>query len=223
VFAAAIAVLSRFAVPIQFNNKAKSNEAEFPTTSAVLAQEPGSSAGSEGPIDVPDFATIYDRHFAFVWRLAANSRVPHSLLDDVVQETFLVIHRKLPTFEGRSSLRTWIAAITRNTAKEFLRRKRHHLLGTEVDPDTSPSASMNPAQQLEATTAAKLLDQFLDEMPEEQRDVFILAEVEQMTANEIAAVLEVNPNTVRTRLRAARTSVQASLARHRAAQRWRES
>jgi RNA polymerase sigma-70 factor (ECF subfamily) len=60
-------------------------------------------------------------------------------------------------------------------------------------------------------------------MPEEQRDVFILAEVEQMTANEIAAVLEVNPNTVRTRLRAARTAVQASLARHRASQRWRES
>lgn len=223
VLAAAIAALSWFAVPYQFNNKAKSNEAEIPTTQPVLAPEPSSRVGSEGPIDVPDFTTIYDRHFAFVWRLAANSRVPQSQLDDVVQETFLVIHRKLPTFEGRSSLRTWIAAITRNTAKEFLRRKRHHLLGTEIDPDTSPSATLNPAQQLEAAGAAQLLDRFLDEMPEEQRDVFILAEVEQMTASEIAAVLEANPNTVRTRLRAARTSVQASLARHRAAQRWRES
>jgi RNA polymerase sigma-70 factor (ECF subfamily) len=144
-------------------------------------------------------------------------------LDDVVQETFLVIHRKLPTFEGRSSLRTWIAAITRNTAAEFLRRKRHQLLGAGVDPDASASATMSPAEQLEATAAAQLLDEFLDEMPEEQRDVFLLAEVEQMTANEIGAVLDVNPNTVRTRLRAARMSVQASLARHRAAERWREA
>jgi RNA polymerase sigma-70 factor, ECF subfamily len=171
---------------------------------------------------VPDFAKVYDLHFAFVWRLAANSRVPPSHLDDVVQETFLVIHRKLPTFEGRASLRTWIAAVTRNTAKEFLRRKRNRLLGNELDPDSSASASLSPAEQLEATTAAQLLDRFLDELPDEQRDVFILAEVEQMTATEIASVLEMNPNTVRSRLRAARQGVQASLARHRAAERWRE-
>lgn len=171
---------------------------------------------------MPDFATIYDRHFAFVWRLAANCRVPQSHLDDVVQETFLVIHRKLPSFEGRSSLRTWIASITRLTAKEFLRRKRHQLLGSDVDPDASASASMTPAEQLEAVAAAQLLDKFLDELPEEQREAFILAEVEEMTAEEIAQVLESNPNTVRSRLRSARQAVQQSLARHRAQERWKE-
>jgi RNA polymerase sigma-70 factor (ECF subfamily) len=172
---------------------------------------------------VPDFATIYDRHFAFVWRLAANSHVPSAHLDDVVQETFLVIHRKLPTFEGRASLRTWIAAITRNTAREFLRRKRNQILGNDVDPDASASDSMTPADRLEAVGAAKLLDGFLAEMPEELREIFILAEIEDLTAMEISAILETNPNTVRTRLRAARKSVQASLARHRAKERWRES
>jgi RNA polymerase sigma-70 factor (ECF subfamily) len=215
-FAAAIAVLSGFAV------FAKSKEADALTNEAVPVPASSSSTGPGGPVPVPDFATLYDLHFGFVWRLAANSRVPPSHLDDVVQETFLVIHRKLPTFEGRSSLRTWIAAITRNTAKEFLRRKRNQLLGTEIDPDASVATGMTPAEQLEAATAARLLDEFLDEMPEEQRDVFILAEVEQMTANEIADVVQSNPNTVRTRLRAARKSVQASLARHRAKERWRE-
>lgn len=216
-FAAAIAQLSWLAV------FSKSKDAEHATTDAVPEPAVSPSPGPEGPVDVPEFATLYDDYFAFVWRLAANCRVPHAHLDDVVQETFLVIHRKLPGFEGRSSLRTWIASVTRNTAKEFVRRRRHQLLGSDVDPDDSASATMTPADQMEATAAAQLLDQFLDEMPEEQRDVFILAEVEQMTANEIAAVLEANPNTVRTRLRAARTSVQASLARHRAAERWRES
>lgn len=200
----------------------KSKDEAEPTTGAVLANAWSPDAGGGGPIDLPDFATIYDQHFAFVWRLAAMSRIPQAQLDDVVQETFLVIHRKLPTFEGRSSLRTWIASVTRTTAKEFSRRKRHHMLGGAIDPDAAASTTLTPAEQLEAAAAAQLLDRFLDELPEEQREVFVLAEVEQMTANEIGAVLEMNPNTVRTRLRAARMGVQASLARHRAAERWKE-
>jgi RNA polymerase sigma-70 factor, ECF subfamily len=200
----------------------KSKSAGPLTSEGVLAPAPIPATGGGGPIDLPDFATIYDQHFAFVWRLAAMSRVPASHLDDVVQETFLVIHRRLPSFEGRSSLRTWIAAVTRNTAHEFVRRKRHQLLGNELDPDASASAALTPAEQLEATAAAQLLDQFLGELPDDQREIFVLAEVEQMTAIEIGSVLEMNPNTVRTKLRAARMSVQASLARHRAAERWRE-
>lgn len=200
----------------------KSNEAGTPTTGEVAVPASSSTAAPMGPAEVPDFATVYDRHFAFVWRLAANCRVPPSHLDDVVQETFLAIHRKLPSFEGRSSLKTWIASVTRITAVEFVRRKRHQLLGSNVDPDTSASTALNPAEQLEANAAAALLDQFLDELPDEQRDVFLLAEVEQMTASEIGDVLEMNPNTVRTRLRTARMAVQASLARHRAAERWRD-
>lgn len=216
-FAAAIAEFFAFAV------FSKSKEAETLTAGSAVLPASSSETGSGGPTDLPDFATLYDRHFAFVWRLAANSRVPSSHLDDVVQEIFLVIHRRLPSFEGRSSLKTWIAAVTRNTAKEFARRKRHQLLGGEVDPDAAPSRSMSPAEHLEASAAAKLLDGFLDELPEEQRDVFLLAEVEQMTAEEIAQVLDVNANTVRTRLRTARMAVQASLARHRAKERWRDA
>jgi RNA polymerase sigma-70 factor (ECF subfamily) len=200
----------------------KSKEAGPPTTEKVAVPASSTTDGPVGPAEVPDFATVYDAYFAFVWRLCANCRVPASHLDDVVQETFLAIHRKLPSFEGRSSLRTWIASVTRITAVEFLRRKRHQVLGSDVDPDASASAALNPAEQLEASAAALLLDQFLDELPEDQRDIFLLAEVEQMTAIEIGDVLEMNPNTVRTRLRAARTSVQASLARHRAAERWRD-
>src|SRR6187402_2741317 len=123
--AAAIAAFFPFAV------FSKSEAAEPLTTGSLLVPASSSAAGSGGPTDLPDFPTLYDRHFAFVWRLAANTRVPSSHLDDVVQEIFLVIHRRLPSFEGRSSLKTWIAAITRNTAKEFVRRKRHQLLGSD--------------------------------------------------------------------------------------------
>ena len=53
------------------------------------------------------FRQVYDTYFAFVWRAAANRGVPAAAMDDVVQEVFLVVHRKLPEFEGRSTLRTW--------------------------------------------------------------------------------------------------------------------
>lgn len=199
----------------------KSKQPEALTKEGVLAPAASSETGGGSPIDLPDFATLYDQYFAFVWRLAAMSRVPQAHLDDVVQETFLVVHRRLPSFEGRSSLRTWIAAVTRNTAKEFVRRKRHQLLGSEVDPDASASSALTPEGQLEAAAAAHLLDRLLDELPDDQREIFVLAEVEELTANEIGSILETNPNTVRTRLRAARMAVQASLARHRAAERWK--
>jgi RNA polymerase sigma factor (sigma-70 family) len=88
--------------------------------------------------------------------------------------------------------------------------------------DEASSVGVEVAHPSLQRSAAQLLDQFLDELPEDQRDIFLLAEVEQMTANEIGDVLEMNPNTVRTRLRTARMSVQASLARHRAAERWRD-
>ncbi|HTM46316.1 MAG TPA: hypothetical protein VL137_15255, partial [Polyangiaceae bacterium] len=65
----------------------KSKAGESLTTEAEQVPASSSNAGPEGPADVPDFETLYNRHFAFVWRLCANCRVPHSHLDDVVQET----------------------------------------------------------------------------------------------------------------------------------------
>lgn len=199
----------------------KSDDAERLTKGEVQRPAVGKEPGAGGSIQAPDFSTLYDTYFPFVWRLAANSRVPRSHLDDVVQETFLVIHRKLPSFEGRSSLRTWIAAVTRVAVQDFLRRKRHQLLGSEMDPEAAASPARTPAEQLEAAGAAELLDRLLDELPEAQREVFILAEVEQLTASEIGEVLDVNANTVRTRLAAARKGLQVSLARHRAQERWK--
>jgi RNA polymerase sigma-70 factor (ECF subfamily) len=164
----------------------------------------------------PRFDDVYDEHFAFVWRNVLNRGVPSSAVDDVVQEVFVVVHRKLPGFEGRSSLRTWLAGIVRRVVADHVRKRGNAPVGDEPLENESPSEARGPAEELDAKAAAHVLDQLLAQMPEAQREVFILHEIEQMTGREIAESVGANENTVHTRLRAARRIFEEGLARLRA-------
>jgi RNA polymerase sigma-70 factor (ECF subfamily) len=167
-------------------------------------------------LSAPAFDAVYDEHFAFVWRNVLNRGVPSSAVDDVVQEVFVVVHRKLPGFEGRSSMRTWLAGIVRRVVADHVRKKGNAPVGDEPLENDSPSSARGPAEELDAKAAARVLDDLLARMPEAQREVFILHEVEEMTGREIAEAVGANENTVHTRLRAARRIFEDGLARLRA-------
>ena len=85
-----------------------------------------------GPEPPGDLARIYQEHFDFVWRSARRLGVPDSAVDDVVQEVFIVVHRQLATFEGRSSMKTWLFGILRNLVlrqrRSWARRGREEIL-----------------------------------------------------------------------------------------------
>jgi RNA polymerase sigma-70 factor (ECF subfamily) len=169
------------------------------------------------------FREIYDAYFGFVWRYAANRRVPPAALDDVVQEVFVVVHSRLASFEGRSSIRTWIAGIARNVVHGYLRKPGNRAAGEHIDNEEQLRAEgVSPAEALERKAALELLDEMLDKMTELQREVFILYEIEQLSGVEIAETLGVNENTLRTRLLAARKVFNAGVARARANQMWRD-
>jgi RNA polymerase sigma-70 factor (ECF subfamily) len=178
--------------------------------SMKMAAEPPAGAA---PASVPSFDEVYDVHFAFVWRNVLNRGVPSSAVDDVVQEVFVVVHRKLPGFEGRSSLRTWLAGIVRRVVADHVRKRGNAPVGDEPLEADSPSEARGPAEELDAKAAARVLDELLARMPEPQREVFILHEIEQMTGREIAESVGANENTVHTRLRAARRIFEEGLAR----------
>jgi RNA polymerase sigma-70 factor (ECF subfamily) len=161
------------------------------------------------------FREVYDRYFGFVWRSAANRGVPTAALDDVVQEVFIVIHRKLPEFESRSSLRTWIAAIVRRVVADYKKKRGNQPVGDET-LEREPSIAPSSPEALEGKAALELLDALLAKMTKEQREVFILHEIEQMSGAEIADLTSTNENTVWTRLRTARRIFQEGVARQRA-------
>jgi RNA polymerase sigma-70 factor (ECF subfamily) len=167
--------------------------------------------------DVLSFDQVYDTHFDFVWRYARNRGVPLSALDDVVQEVFIIVHRKLATFEGRSSVRTWLAMITRRAARDHLRKRGNAPVGEPLG-EHEASHLDGPAEVLDQKMAAGLLDDLLSRMTEIQREAFVLHEVEQMTGAEIAEALGVNENTIHTRLRAARQIFETGVARARSAE-----
>jgi RNA polymerase sigma-70 factor, ECF subfamily len=167
------------------------------------------------------FREIYDRYFDFVWRAAANRGVPASALHDVTQEIFIVVHRKLAQFEGRSSLRTWLAAIVRRVVADFIRKRGNQPAGDET-LEVEPAAHAAP-EDIERRSALELLDRLLASMSGEQREVFLLYEIEELSGTEIAELTGTNENTVWTRLRTARRIFQEGVARQRARQTREES
>ncbi len=167
------------------------------------------------------FAQLFEAHFAFVWRTASRLGTPEASLDDVVQETFLVAYRRQGEFEGRSSVKTWLYGIAFNVVRAHRRElgaKHPSALAAEApaDPDLLPDAADGPHEWAAKREAARFVDGFLQTLNEDQRDVFVLAELEQLTAPEVAAVLGAPLNTVYSRLRLARAEFSKAVARHRA-------
>jgi len=179
----------------------------------------GSQAQLQGRAAQPTFVEAYEAHFDFVWRSARRLGVPEASTDDVVQDVFVTVYRRLGEFEGRSQLRTWIFGILRHTVRDLRRSQRRK--PTEPlthDPETHCDGPHEAAARREGTL---LLHEVLLSLDDDQREVFVLAELEQMSAPEIGLALEVNVNTVYSRLRAARQSFEAALKRLRSRDEWR--
>lgn len=187
-----------------------------------------SAAATVGPLDVPRASDpdvrpralrledVYEEHFDFVWRSARRMGVADASVDDVVQEVFLVAHRRLADFEGRSTVRTWLFGILMRVVKDY-RRTLRRKGGLAPLPEVLPSDGReSPANRAEQREAVRLLHRLLDSLDDDKRAVFVLAELEQMTAPEIADALSVNLNTVYSRLRAARREFGKALERNRA-------
>jgi RNA polymerase sigma-70 factor (ECF subfamily) len=170
-----------------------------------------------------DFDAVYEQHFDFVWRNARRLGVRPSALDDVTQEVFLVVHRRLPEFEGRSSLRTWLYVILKQTARNHRRaqsRKPSEVPADRLEEELV-AADIGPETHAERAQAIAMGQRALAALDEDKREVFILAELEQITVPEISVAIGVNPNTVYARLRAARQAFDEAIKRERARDEWR--
>jgi RNA polymerase sigma-70 factor (ECF subfamily) len=185
----------------------------------VIRQEPREPLPAVAP--APTFAELFDAHFVFVWRTARRLGIPESSLDDVVQETFMVAYRRQGDFEGRSSVKTWLYGIAFNVVRAHRRElgvKYPAALNAErrADPGLLADGADGPHESAAKREAARFLDRFLENLNRDQRDVFVLAELEQLGAPEIATVLGAPLNTVYSRLRLARAEFGKAIARHRA-------
>jgi RNA polymerase sigma-70 factor (ECF subfamily) len=160
---------------------------------------------------------VYEAHFDFVWRTARRLGSPEALLDDVVQEVFVVVQRRLSEFEGRSELKTWLFSITRRIVRAHVRQNvRHGRASIEDLPEIADLTTPDAESRLCADEDTRLLYALLDELDDEKREVFVLSELEEMSGPAIAEALDLHLSNVYARVRVARQAFDAALRRHRA-------
>ncbi len=188
------------------------------TMDSASASEQSESACQPRETLVPTFRELYDQHFDFVFRSARRLGVHPRSVEDAAQDVFLVVHRRLSDFEGRSSVKTWLYGITRRVAKDYRRRasrKETGLVSTAGPVGSQLVSSQNsPDEDAARREAVATLETILENLDESRREVFVLAEMEQMTAPEIAEALSLNLNTTYSRLRTARAEFEKAVARH---------
>jgi RNA polymerase sigma-70 factor (ECF subfamily) len=156
--------------------------------------------------DGPTVAAIFRTHAAQVGRWAARLGGPRIDAEEVVQEVFEIVSRKLRGFRGDAKLDTWLFGITDNVVRNLRRRQvvRRILVGWSDDLAERASEAPSPFEDLEAKRRAARAYAVLDRLPERDRRVMILFELEQLPSEEIAVLLGTKASTVRVWLHRAR-------------------
>jgi RNA polymerase sigma-70 factor (ECF subfamily) len=133
------------------------------------------------------------------------------MLDDAAQDVFVVVHRRLPTFEWRSTVRTWLYGIVRNVASN--RRRSLARKGETTSLQSEPPAlDPDPHETAQEREAAFFMWHFIEGLDEKKRDLFVLCLLEELSVPEAAEVLTLPLNTAYTRLRRVRAEFRRALA-----------
>ena len=160
----------------------------------------------------PAFRDVYRENAAFVWRVVRRLGVPPADAEDVTQEVFMVVLKKLDSFAHRSSLRTWLYGIAYRSASEH--RRRAHVR-SEVPTEAPEAGAADPPQpeSVDRKRAREQLDAILAQLDDDKRAVFVFYEIEELSMNEVAEIVGCPVQTAYSRLRAAREHVEAAARR----------
>jgi len=162
-------------------------------------------AGERQPLDT---GALYVEYVHQVARWAERLAGPALDLEDVVHEVFSIAHRQRGQFRRESSLATWLFGITNNVVRHRRRKEkwRRWLSGSaEETAGHLASALPDPHRHAEIDEATRLVYRLLDSIPEGDRQILILFEIEELGADEVAALLEIKAANARLRLHRART------------------
>jgi RNA polymerase sigma-70 factor, ECF subfamily len=164
------------------------------------------------PLDVHSFQAIYDGYYAEVARWIRALGGPAADQDDLIQEVFVVVYRRLPDFDGRN-LAGWLYRIAAHQVRDYRRLvwikhifRRSVALSSEV-----PSGRPTPIMTLETRERHRNLERLLSRLSDPLRAAFVLFEIEGYTAEEISEMQSVPTNTVRARIHRARKKMTALL------------
>ncbi|MFZ5894045.1 MAG: RNA polymerase sigma factor [Myxococcota bacterium] len=184
--------------------------------------EPQRSGGrsSVPPTSMLEFDAIYEEWFEEVLRWIRAMGGPEADRDDLVQDVFLVVHRRLPDFDGKN-VGGWLYQIARHKVRDYRRLFWvRHLFGQSVPLTESVARSPgSPQESLEVKEQGQRLNELLQSLNPDQRAAFVLFEIEGYSGEEIARLQGVPLNTVWARIHKARKKLQLRIGKSEKARR----
>jgi len=179
--------------------------------------------------DTAALEILMERYASRVFRVARGIARTDADAEEVVQDVFLTLARRIETFEGRAALGTWIYRVTTNAAL-LKRRGKRHQVETSLEESLpafkddghrdGPRAylladwSQTPESDLLNAEARVVLSRAIDQLPEAYRTVLILRDVEELSNEETARILDESVSSIKSRLHRARMALREQLTRH---------
>ncbi len=164
------------------------------------------------------FARMVEVYSTQIYRLALKMLSNPQDAEDVLQETFMKALRSISSFEGRSSLSTWLYRIAVNESLMIIRRRRPDLISVENDHEDSESEPVEivdwccmPEQEMMSAETRRFLDQAIERLTPALRAVFVLRDIEGLSVRETAEALGITEVAVKTRLLRARLRMRETL------------
>ncbi len=165
----------------------------------------------------PSVEQLYVDHAPMVWRGLRRLGVTEESIEDAMQDVFVVAHRRIDDFEGRSSVKSWLYGIALRVAKDYRRARKRRVQRTEAlaaAVSANPESARTPHHDAERREANRILHAVLSELREPHREIFVLVELEDLSVKEAAAVLHVSIRSCQRRLRAAQAAFEKKAARY---------
>jgi RNA polymerase sigma-70 factor (ECF subfamily) len=164
---------------------------------------------------------VYALHADFVWRTLQHLGARNADLEDLAQEVFVTVHRRIASFDGRSKLTTWLFGVCLHLVQRHRRRAYFRLEFLHAEPPERVEVE-TPEDRYAGAEARLRLERLLDGLRPERRATFVLFEVEGVSCEEIAELTAVPVGTVYSRLHLARKEVAKAAARLRLQGKWQD-
>lgn len=180
---------------------------------AVVERDGSSGLGVELGTDGAslDFERVYAENFDFIWRAVRGLGVPVATADDVTQDVFMIVHRKLAEVQTKSALRSWLFGVTRRVCKDYRRALGRRGVHLELEGQHEANVAEDPQEKIQARQALQAVERFANELEEERRALFFLALIEGLNINDVAETLGWNANTTYSRVRVLRQQLAERL------------
>jgi RNA polymerase sigma factor (sigma-70 family) len=163
--------------------------------------------------DPAAFWLIIKRHNQRLYRVACGVLEDHTEAEDVLQETYIHAFTHLPDFRGEARLSTWLTRIALNEALSRVRQRRPMVGMETIESMAAPFSAheFDPEQAAALADIRRLLERAVSGLPEPYRIVFVMRDIEEMSIEETALLLDLRPQTVSTRLHRARKLLRQAL------------